>query len=130
MWRVVAGAAALAVVCLVFVFASDATSSWLPSGYRQLNSQVAYRWTSGGCAGAATNGCWHAQFVTRYGCSAGLSVILVETRDRLTAGEVAESDANPIAPFSPVELEFDADVGGPLGGTITHANCAQLNQDH
>jgi hypothetical protein len=124
MGRAVVGVVVLGGLYLAFALVTSAGGSWQPSGYKPVDSQVASRWVSGTCATSSAGPCWHALLVARYGCSGGLSATLGETRGRLLVGAVS-ANAPPVAPLSPVELEFDASTTGPLSGAITAATCTQ-----
>jgi hypothetical protein len=123
MRRALVGFATLAALYLVVALTTGAASPRLPAGYRPINGDVGYRWTTGSCGAPNPGGCWHALFLVPEGCSGGMSAMLSESRAGVVVGDVVASTP-PIAPGAPTEVEFDADTGGPLSGTIAQANCS------
>lgn len=125
MRRGLVGAAVLGMLYLVSGFKLASSGSWQPSGYKPLGPQVAYRWTTDRCAATASEGCWHALFVTQEGCSLQLAVTLDESRGSAVVGDVLD-ETSLVPPLSPVEFEFDATAGAPLTGSIASATCSQV----
>jgi hypothetical protein len=122
--RAVVAIVLLGLLYLVFeqIGSGGAATVWPPAGYDAINSEVAFHWTTGGCAAGEPDGCWHALVVSRLGCSAELTVTLREARGALTVGEVTQ-DASSVAPLSPIDFEFDATTVEPLSGQLASAIC-------
>ena len=82
-------------------------------GYNAQDDNVYWRWTDDGACAGYSNGCWHVEVITRYGCPSYVGVQANEYQGSSIIGDLLDNNGNGIPPKTPEVFELDADSSGP-----------------
>lgn len=92
-------------------------------GYPNYDSETAYRLVTRPCAGYATNGCWHVQVISRYGCPNYVAVEANEYQNRTIIGSLLDNNANGIPAETPIMFELTSNGDGPSTANDIEVTC-------
>jgi hypothetical protein len=82
-------------------------------GYYSQDDNVYWRWVNDRSCSDYSNGCWHVEVITRYGCQSYVGVEANEYQGSAIIGDLLDNNGNGIPPKTPEMFELDADPSGP-----------------
>jgi hypothetical protein len=82
-------------------------------GYESQDNNVYWRWSNDGSCADYSNGCWHVEVITRYGCQSYVGVQANEYQGSSIIGDLLDNNGNGIPPKTSEMFELDADSSGP-----------------
>ncbi len=103
---------------------SGDTSAWVPSGFEQWNSEIAYRFVKGkSCTMSIAEACAHYEIYTRYGCPNSLYVEVAFSNASGTQVDWSNDTATSLSSGSSALLEFVSFESSADQVNITQINC-------